>query len=149
VLASILADGLVAAALSLTVWSYRNALAAHNLARAAVYERSYSRAAETHLARERSVMNESLLNPLDRVQGEIKTNQLGFVSNLSKVGVGEPAPAAEFWPPTRSDRSHQQQRERGRRAFARPAVNPDSAAVSLDDPLRDRESEAGALTVRT
>ncbi len=94
VLASILAVGLVAAALSLTVWSYRNALAAHNLARAAVYERSYSRAAETHLARERSVMNESLLNPLDRVQGEIKTNQLGFVSNLSKVGVGEPAESA-------------------------------------------------------
>ena len=94
VLASILAVGLVAAALSLTVWSYRNALAAHNLARAAVYERSYSRAAETHLARERSVMNEYLLNPLDHVQGEIKTNQMGFVSDLSKVGVGEPAESA-------------------------------------------------------
>jgi signal transduction histidine kinase len=94
VLASILAVGLVAAALSLTVWSYRDALAAHNLARAAVYKRSYSRAAETHLARERSVMNEYLFNPLDHVQGEIKTNQLGFVSNLSKVGVGEPAESA-------------------------------------------------------
>jgi signal transduction histidine kinase len=94
VLASILAVGLVAAALSLTVWSYRSALAAHNRARTAVYERSDSRAAETHLARERSVMNEYLLNPLDHVQGEIKTNHMGFVSNLSKVGVGEPVESA-------------------------------------------------------
>jgi len=91
VLASVVAISLIAAALIVTVWSYRSALAAHEVARGAVNERSASHAAETHLSREREAMNEYLLNPRDEVSGEIKTNHAGFVRNLSRVGVGEPA----------------------------------------------------------
>jgi signal transduction histidine kinase len=89
-LASALVVALIAAALLVTVLSYRSALNAHRLAAAAISEKSNSHAAETHLSREREAMNEYLLNPRDDVRAEIKVNDAGFRSNLSRVGVGEP-----------------------------------------------------------
>jgi signal transduction histidine kinase len=89
-LASVLAVALIAAVLAATVWSYRTALAAHDVAAGAINERSDSHAAETYLSREREAMNEYLLNPHVGVRAEIKANQAGFVTNLSRVGVGEP-----------------------------------------------------------
>ena len=84
-LASALVVALIAAALLVTVWSYRNALDAHSRADVATGERSVSRAAETYLAREREAMNEYLLDPRTEVRAEIVTDREGFRSNISKA----------------------------------------------------------------
>jgi hypothetical protein len=69
-LASVLAVALIAAVLAATVWSYRTALAAHDVAAGAINERPDSHAAETYLSREREAMNEYLLNPHVGVRAE-------------------------------------------------------------------------------
>ena len=88
--ASVLAVTLIAAVLALTVWSYRSALRAHDVAADSITEESNSHAAETYLAREREAMNEYLLNPRQSVRAEIKTHGAGFRGTLLKVGVGAP-----------------------------------------------------------
>jgi signal transduction histidine kinase len=88
--ASVLAVSLIATVLALTVWSYRSALAAHEVLADSISERSNSHAAEAYLAREREAMNEYLLNPRQTVRAEIKAHDAGFRSSISKVGVGEP-----------------------------------------------------------
>jgi signal transduction histidine kinase len=93
-LASVVVVTLIAAALVVTVWSYRNALDAHHRADAATSERSVSRAAETYLAREREAMNEYLLDPREEVRAEILADQAGFRRNISKVGIGKPEESA-------------------------------------------------------
>jgi signal transduction histidine kinase len=88
--ASVLAVSLIATVPALTVWSYRSALAAHEVLADSISERSNSHAAETYLAREREAMNEYLLNPRQTVRAEIGAHAAGFRSSISKVGVGEP-----------------------------------------------------------
>ncbi|MDP9303402.1 MAG: HAMP domain-containing histidine kinase [Actinomycetota bacterium] len=88
--ASTLLIAFIAAALVMTVLSYRSALDAHHVVAGAINERSASHTAETYLSREREAMNEYLLNPREEVRAEIRADQAGFASNLAKVGVGEP-----------------------------------------------------------
>jgi signal transduction histidine kinase len=87
--ASVLAVTLIAGVLVVTVGSYRNALAAHKRAAASITEASVSHAAEVYLAREREVMNEYLLHPRPRVLAELKADEAGFRSSMSKVGTGD------------------------------------------------------------
>jgi hypothetical protein len=86
--ASVLAVTLIATVLALTVWSYRSALRAHDVAADSITEQSNSHAAEMYLAREREAMNEYLLHPRQSVRAEIGRHGAGFRRTILKVGVG-------------------------------------------------------------
>jgi signal transduction histidine kinase len=88
-MASGLAAVLIALALAVTVWSYRNAVEAHSRALGSATEIAASHAAETYLAREWEAMNEYLLSPSSRIRAEITARQAGFDANMSFVGIGD------------------------------------------------------------
>src|SRR5207302_8780741 len=89
VVASGLAVTLIAAALALTVWSYRDAVSSRSAILESANERTASQAAEKDLAREREAMNEYLISPSPRVRAEITARQASFDAHMSFVGIGD------------------------------------------------------------
>jgi signal transduction histidine kinase len=89
VVASGLAVALIAAALVLTVWSYRDAVSSRSGILESANERTASQAAEKDLAREREAMNEYLITPSPRVAAEITARQGSFDAHMSFVGIGD------------------------------------------------------------
>lgn len=87
--ASGLAVTLIAAALVLTVWSYRDAASSRSAILASANERAASQAAEKDLAREREAMNEYLISPSRRFRAEITARQRSFDASMSFVGTGD------------------------------------------------------------
>src|SRR5437660_1348277 len=87
--ASGLAVGLIAVALAVTVWSYRQAVDARTRALESVSERAASHAAEAYLGREREAMNEFLLNPGTSIRSEIAALQASFRDSMSIIGLGD------------------------------------------------------------
>jgi signal transduction histidine kinase len=81
---------LIAVALAVTVWNFRRAVTARQLAVAAVGEVAATRAAEADLAREREEVDEYLLRPRAQVLDEIREHQGTFAGILAGIGAGEP-----------------------------------------------------------
>src|SRR5712691_1280056 len=92
--ASGLAVTLIAAALALTVWSYRDAVSSRSATFQSANERAASQAAEKDLAREREAMNEYLISPSRRFRAEVTARQGSFDASMSFVGIGD-APFVE------------------------------------------------------
>jgi signal transduction histidine kinase len=89
VVASGLAVALIAAALVLTVWSYRDAVSSRSAMLESANERAASQAAEKDLAYEREAMNEYLISPSQRILAEITARQGSFDASMSFVGTGD------------------------------------------------------------
>jgi signal transduction histidine kinase len=92
--ASGLAVTLIAAALLLTVWSYRDAVSSRSATLQSANERAASQAAEKDLAREREAMNEYLISRSRTALVEITAKQGSFDASMSFVGIGD-APFVE------------------------------------------------------
>jgi signal transduction histidine kinase len=88
-LASALAVTLIAGALGLTVWSYRDAVSSRSAIIQSANERAASQAAEKDLAREREAMNEYLITPSRSFLAEITARQRSFDASMSFVGIGD------------------------------------------------------------